>query len=214
MKRIISSLLLAGAALSIAAPQHVLAASGFIEQMPALVPDADRPGAMVWFKPGLDRAAYQKIVIEPITIFISPDSEYQGLDADALKALSDGFASTLTHTLEPEIPVLNTGGPGTTHLRAALTNVKLVKKKRGLLGYTPVGFALTVAQDVAGARISLKEAVLEVEMLDAATGERLGVLVDRAPASGAGDNLTWDAINQTFSFYAQRLKARMQSKSN
>lgn len=132
---------------------------------------------MIWQKPDLDRSAYKRVMIEPVTIFISPDSEYQGLDADALKQLAAKFQETVTRTLEPEIPTVDERGPGVAYVRAALTNVKLAKKKRGLLSYTPVGLVVTAATSAGGANISLKDAVLEVEMLDSVTGgasRRLG----------------------------------------
>ena len=94
-------------------------------------------------------------------------------------------------------------------MRAALTNVKLAQKKRGLLSYTPIGLVATAVADAAGSRISLNDAVLEVEMLDAATGGRLGVLVDKAPKAAGREALSWDSINRTFAFYAERFKARM-----
>lgn len=185
--------------------------SEFIENMPPLAPDGDRAGAMIWTKPGVDRASYQKIMVEPITIFISPESDYKGLDAGELKMLSDRFHEAVVATLEPEIAVVNKAGPGVMYLRAALTDVKLAHKKRGILGYTPIGLVVTTAGNLAGMRISLKEAVLEVEMLDAASGERIGVLVDKAPNT-AGKELSWDAVNETCVFYATRLKSRMLAK--
>ena len=94
-------------------------------------------------------------------------------------------------------------------MRAALSNVKLAKKKRGLPGYTPIGLVATAVADAAGARISLKDAAVEIEMLDSTTGERLGVLVDKAPTTPGNENLSWDSINRTFAFYAERFKARM-----
>jgi hypothetical protein len=185
--------------------------SAFIDNMPTLVPDPDRSGAMIWQKPGLDRSAYTRVMIEPLTIFISPDSQYQGLDANELKALADTFREVVTKTLEPEIPVVNEKGEGVLYLRAAITNVKVAKKKRGLLGYTPIGFVVgAVKEAAAGPSVSLKDAVLEIEMLDSTTGERLGVLVDKAP-KGAASELSWDAIAKTMGFYAERFKARMQA---
>jgi len=94
-------------------------------------------------------------------------------------------------------------------MRAALTNVKLAKKKRGLLGYTPIGLVATAVANAAGTRISLKDAALEIEMLDSTTGERLGVLVDKAPTTPGGETLSWDSINEVFKFYAERFKTRM-----
>ena len=191
--------------------QSALAGSvPFIDNMPQLNKDPDRVGAMIWEKPGADRAAYTRVMIEPITIFISPDSEYQGLSADELKAVSDQFVDAITKTLEPAIPIVSKSGPGVMVLRAALTNVKIAKKKRGLLGYTPVGFVAGVAKEaVAGPSVTLKDASLEIEMLDSVSGERLGVLVDKAP-KGTSQETSWDVISKTFTFYAERFKSRMQ----
>lgn len=203
--------LLATSFLVLSMQQAFAGNSQFIDNMPQLAPDPDRVGAMIWQKPDLNRSAYTRVMFEPMTIFISPDSEYQGLNADELKALADTFREVVTRTLEPEIPVVNQKGEGVLYLRAALTNVKVVKKKRGLLGYTPIGLIVgAVKEAAAGPSVSLKDAVLEIEMLDSMTGERLGVLVDKAPKEAGGD-LSWDSISRTFTFYAERFKARMQA---
>ena len=201
------SLLVAGL-LAMSLHAAIAADSKFIDNMPQLAKDSERAGAMIWTKPGVNRAAYTKVMIEPITIFISPNSEYQDLDANELKALADGFNETLIKTLEPEIAVLNKAGPGVMYMRAALTNVKLAQKKRGLLSYTPIGLVATAVADAAGARISLKDAAVEIEMLDSTTGERLGVLIDKAPTAPGNETLSWDSINEVFKYYAERFKAR------
>lgn len=189
---------------------NAVRASDFIENMPELTQDPDRSGAMIWLKPGLDRSVYTRVMIEPITIFISPDSEYKGLDANNLKTLADGFQEAITKTLEPEVPVVNQGGKGVLYVKAALSNVKLAKKRRGLLSFTPIGLVVHAAEDAAGADISLKDAVLEIETLDAVSGERVGVLVDKAPETG-NEKLSWDSITSTFKYYAERFKTHIQA---
>lgn len=161
-------------------------------------------------KPGIDRGSYRKVIIEPITVFVSPDSEYKGLEAADLQAIADGFREAMSKALAPDVAVVTEHGPGVLRMRAALSNVMLKKAKRGLLGYTPVGIVVTVAQHAAGSRISLKNAVLEVETLDAASGERLGVLVDTAPKMAEDKDLSWQAIEITFAFYGERIKMHVQ----
>ena len=187
------------------------ASSEFLDIHPELKPDPDRPGAMVWQKPGFDRAKYSKVMFEPLSIFLAPDSEYKGFTADDMTALSSGFRETVVRVLEPEIPVVSVAGSGVLHVRGALTGVKLKKEKRGLLGYTPIGIVVTAAQDAAGKRVSLEDATLELEVYDAATGEPVGVIVDRGPRTQAGgkEELSWKSIEETFRFYATRFKSRM-----
>jgi hypothetical protein len=190
--------------------QAVADEAGFIENMPELKQDPDRAGASIWQKEGVDRSVYKKVMFAPVELFISPDSKYKGLDPDELKALTDGFIKTLTDTLAPEIQVVSEAGPDVLFVRVAMTNVKLANKKRGLLGYTPIGFVTTSVMNAAGARISLKDAELEFETLDSVSGERVGVLVDKMPTTEEEDKLSWDSISKSMEFYAQRFKARMQ----
>lgn len=180
--------------------------------MPELKKDSERPGTWVWTKPGLDRSKYTRVMLEPIYIFISPDSKYKGLNTNDLYALAFRFHEAFKNSLEPEVPMIETKGEGVLFLRIALTNVKLVKKKRGLLGYTPVGFVATTAAEVAGKRISLKDAMLQVEVLDSVTGERIGVLLDEAPKA-LSEQLSWESISKTLTFYAERYKKRLHSKN-
>lgn len=185
--------------------------SEFIDDLPELVEDADRAGAMIWLKPGVDRSVYTRVMVEPVTIFVSPDSKEKGLNADELKALADTFHHALTSTLEPEVPVVSQPGAGVLYLRTALVDVKFAKKKRGLLGYTPVGFVVTAAADAAGARIQLQDVTLEIEAIDSVSGERVAVVVDEAPETVGEDKPSWESVNQTFVFYAERFKQRLQA---
>jgi hypothetical protein len=208
LRKYSSQSLLVGAVLAFGLQQAVAADSGFIENMPKLSPDPDRAGVMIWEKPGLNRAAYTRVILEPITIFISPKSEYKGLKPDELKKMADIFREDVTRTLQPDIQVVDKGGPGVLYVRAALTDVKVAKKGRGLFGHTQIGFAVTEAS---GTTILLKDAVLEIEALDSANNERLFVLVDKAPKTATGKQITWDEVNKTFIYYAERLKARMRA---
>lgn len=199
--------LMAMPSLGLAAAQS----SQFLDIHPELKPDPDRPGALIWQKPGFDRAQYTKVMFEPLSIFIAPDSEYKGFTSDDVTALASGFRDTVVRVLEPEIPVVNVAGSGVLHVRGALTGVKLKKEKRGLLGYTPIGIVVTAAQDAAGKRVSLEDATLELEVYDAATGEPVGVIIDRRPKTGASgkEEPSWKSIEDTFRFYATRFKSRM-----
>ncbi len=186
-------------------------ASEFLDSHPELKPDPSRAGALVWEKQGFDRAKYNKVMLEPLSIFLAPDSEYKGFTADDVTALTTGFREAVVRTLEPEIPVVDVAGSGVLLVRAAITGVKLKKEKRGLLGYTPIGIVVTAAQDAAGKRVSLQNATLEMEAYDAASGERVAILVDSRPktVTSGKEELSWKSVEETFKFYATRFKSRM-----
>jgi len=185
--------------------------SGFLDSYPPLKPDTDRPGAMIHESAGFDRSRYSKVMISPITLFLHPKSEYQGIEPDQLKALADGFYSALVDALEPDFPVVDKPGPGVLVARLAITNIKVKKKKRGLFSYTPIGLAASAVKSSAGASIIIKDANLEVELLDSETGKQLAVLVDRSPLEDktGQPGQSWDAIQKTLDFYASRFRNRM-----
>ena len=190
---------------AMAAPQ-----SGFLDDYSGLKPDADRPGAMIYRKPDVKLGTYDKVVISTIEIWYHPDTEYKGIDPDEMKVLADTFRQTIITELEPDYPVINTTGKGVLVLRLAITNVKMKKKERSLLGYMPIGFAVTTLQDMAGKRIQLADATIEAELLDGETGERLALLVDDVSKNLDDDaEPSWESLNSALTFYAKRLRTRL-----
>jgi hypothetical protein len=211
--RILSICLLAGMASLAASSWAQSSASGFIQNMPAdMQPDPAGPGSSRWLAPTANLGNYDKVLLESLTIYVSPTSEEKGLDADALKSLSESFRAIVTDRLEPAYAVVEKPGPGVLVLRPALTNVDLKKKSRGLLSFTPVGLVAYAARDAHTKQFSLERAVLEVEALDGASGERVAVLIDRTPQKTGGaeaDKIDWSNLDGALSFYAQRLRERM-----
>jgi len=203
--------LLTSVVMSPAWSKDVPSTTGFIEGKVTLYQDPDKAGAYRYEKPGLDLKNYDRIAFEPVEIWIHPKSKYKGISPDDLKLIADSFLKTLVDELEPTYPVVSKAGPGTLRVRLALTNVKLKKKKRGLLGWTPIGIVVTAAKDAAGSRISLVDARIEVELLDAVSGERLGVLVDKGLTASKkkDEKLSWDDIEERLRFYAKRFRARL-----
>jgi hypothetical protein len=83
------------------------------------------------------------------------------------------------------------------------------KKKRGLLGYTPVGLVVTAAGNLAGMRMELASATIEAEVLDGGTNEQLGALIDPFSSDTKDEEVSWENIEKQLTFYAKRLRARL-----
>jgi len=200
--------LLTSVVMSPAWSKDVPSTTGFIEGKVTLYQDPDKAGAYRYEKPGLELKNYNRVAFEPMEIWIHPKSKYKGISPDDLKTIADNFVHTMVDELEPTYPVVSKAGPGTIVVRLAITNVKMKKKKRGLLGYTPIGFVVTAA---AGPRVSLFDARIEAELLDALTGERLAVLVDKGliASKEKDEKLSWDDIDERLRFYAKRFRARL-----
>ena len=182
--------------------------SGFLEQYPELKLDADGSGAHIYRKPGTNLGDYDKILIEPIEVWMADDSKYKGFSVDDLKEITDELREKLVAALEPDFPVVSKPGKGVLVIRLAITDVYAKKKKRGLLGYVPAG---AVIGAVTGRyRAKLKDATIEAELLDAQTNEQLSVLIDKLSVSkGGSDKTSWKEISGALDFYAKRFRSRM-----
>jgi len=186
--------------------------SGFLEDYSGLQPDPDRPGAMRYIKPGVSLAKYTKIAFTPIEIWYDPNTEYKGISPDNMKLIADRMRSLIVKELEPDYPVVESAGPDVLAVRMAIANVKIKKKGRSLLNFTPVGFALYTVNDIAGANVNLDDAVIEAELLDSITGERLGILVDQQKKTASEGKASWQALEESLSFYAKRFRKRLDAE--
>ena len=66
-----------------------------------------------------------------------------------------------------------TPGEGAVLINVAITEINLQNKKRGLLGYTPVGLVTSTVGNLAGLRMQLRDAKIEGEVVDSVTGKVL-----------------------------------------
>lgn len=194
-------------------PSFAAPNSGFLDDYSGLKADPDRSGAMIYRKSGVSLGAYDKIAIAPIEIWYHPNTKYKGVSPDEMKVLADTFASIITNELEPEYPVVNSTGKGVLVVRLAITDLMMKKKKRGLLGYTPIGAGVTLLKDAAGARIKLSDAMIEAELIDGESGEKLGMLVDDISKSvNKNEKPSWESVEKALTFYAKRFRSRLDAE--
>ena len=195
--------------------------SGFLKNYDELIPDAIRPGVYKYEAQGFDPRNYNKFMYQGLEIWLDENSEYKGINADNLKALSDRLLEAITDELDPEYPLVRKPGPGVGLVRMALTHVYLKKGKWKWYNYTPVGAAAKGVQTGAGKHIRLRSAQFEVEMLDSQTGQRMAAIV----AVQAGEKLrektrkgkknpetTWKDIEDTLEVFAKRWRQRLDER--
>lgn len=187
--------------------------SGFLINYPKLAKDPDVAGANVWMSSPTALQAYDRVRLEPVEIWIHPDSAYKGIEPDEMKLLTDSFMNVLAEKLEPEYPLVMKSGQNVLGVRIAITNINLQKKKRNLFGYTPIGFAATTAMEAAGKRVSLKDAIVEAELYDTSNDKRLVVVVlDSKIVSDQYSNekeLSWENVEQSLEIFATNLIANI-----
>ena len=185
--------------------------SGFLDHYPDLKQDPDGVG-LIYEKAGIDHCSYDKIMIEPIEVWMAADSKYKGFSPNVLMAITDELYRSLVINLEPDYPVVGSPGKGVLVIRLAITDVYGGKRKRGLTGYLPLG-AVIGAMSGKYRRISLKDATIEVELLDAQSLDQLGVLIDKMSVSReGGDQTSWVEIMDALHFYAKRFRSEIDAE--
>src|SRR3954468_12585049 len=134
--------------------------SGFLPDYSKLAPAADNPNSRRWVSKEFDFKPYSKILLDPVEVFVSPASEYQGASPDTLKRMSDNFTGSFKKALQPGYTLVDKPGPDVLHIRLAITGVNLVKPGLNPTDALPIKFLFKTATGGYDA----KNAVLTGEM--------------------------------------------------
>jgi hypothetical protein len=163
-------------------------------------------GAKVYTSSDWNAENYRKVLIGSVTVYFSDDSKSKEIDPDTLKALADEMKSIVATSAGRYAEVVTQPGPGVALVNVAIVDLQMKNKKRGLLGYTPVGFVVTSAANAAGARLTLAGAKIQSESVDSETGKLLGLTqVDEIQQLDAEKEMTWDDIKMTLRSFADRI---------
>ena len=126
--------------------------------------------------------------------------------------IADAIAEAIATRFEGTLELVNEPGPGVIILYMALTDLKM-KKKRGVLGYTPIGAIAhgATAQkkyehpDKLAKKINMISAKLEVEGVDGASGDRIGVhILNIAGKQKGREEKSWEALKDEINDLAER----------
>lgn len=165
------------------------------EEISKLQAHPDVPGVNRHILPGADPSKYDKLIIGSVTFYFAEDSKAKDLDPDEAKQVADAMKSALVSAAANHADVVLTPGEGAALINVAITQIDMQNKKRGLLGYTPVGLVVTTAGNLSGMRMRLKDAHIEGELVDSVSGDRISVF--RIEDVGEWDDkkgLSWEDL--------------------
>lgn len=177
------------------------AAERFLDaaEIEKLAPHPDVSGVLRYVTPGRDPAAYPKLIVGSVSFYFAEKSKTKSIDADEMKTISDALKSAMVEAAAEKREVVLTKGPGAALVNLAVTEINMQNKKRGLLGYTPVGLVVSTTANMAGLRIQLKDAHIEGEVVDSVTGEVISVFrLEELENIDGKKNLSWDDLVGSF----------------
>ena len=176
------------------AAEHFLDA----DELARLTPHPAVDGASRHIFDGFDESRYNRRIIGSVTFYFTEKSKTKGIDADEMKNISDSMKAALFAVASETGEVSLTPGEGAVLINVAITEINLQNKKRGLLGYTPVGLVTSTAGNLTGRRMQLRDAKIEGEVVDSVTGKVLAIF--RAEDIGNWDGkkaMSWEDLIQT-----------------
>jgi hypothetical protein len=200
--------LLAGCA---ASGMKTVERTGFLANYDQLAPGGDDRAALVYFKPGVDYKAYNKLMFERIVVLLSDSAESRSIDPALMKALTDYYQNALFAAVKGGYEVVDQPGPGVLRVRVAITQLKPSNPTANTLStIVPVGMVVSGASKaVSGDNLGTGEASTEIEVLDSVSGERLAAAVDRRQGGKGVFRGKWEDTKEAFDFWAKRFRQRL-----
>lgn len=149
--------------------------SGFLGDYSDLSPGLQEDLLLVYRKEEDVLAAYDAFLIEPVLVFFDPSTGGGGVEPGELEELASFLRDRGVEELEDAgFEIATEPGPRVARVRAAITQVKPIRPGRNL-GSKAAG--MTVGIGLLVPSVDVGHAAIEVEILDATSGERLVAVV-------------------------------------
>jgi hypothetical protein len=187
--------------------------SGFLKDYTQLRKGREGEAQLVYAGMDVDFAAYNKVIIDPVTIWHGQNTNLSEVPKEDLQRLADSLHAKLKGGLERDYEIVDRPGPGVMRLRVAITEA---------MGSDVVADVISSAMPVirvTGAIVKMGtdthsfvgRAGIEGEIIDSLSGERLMAAVDEQVGTktlkGSAD--TWNDVEEAHSYWTIRLRERL-----
>ena len=188
--------------------------SGFLGSDYALLREGEEGEALqVYRNPNADWAAYDKIKLDPVTIWADQDSAFEDFSAEDQQTLANAFYTAIHQELSQDYEMVDELGPGVLRIQAALTEAGASNPTMDTISsIVPQALILSSATGlVTGKPSFVGEASGEARLTDGTTGELVAAAVDRRVGgkSISGSTDSWNDVNQAFQFWAKQFRYRL-----
>jgi hypothetical protein len=188
----------------------------FLPQPVLLQPGQSGQPSMVYLNPQMARGGYNKVILDPVTIWTDDSSKLQNLSIDQQQALAETFNSHVYEAISAECHMTTMAGLGTIRIRLALTDARRDEPKLNTIsnyianGEPASSMAIYDFNDSAG--LFAGSAAAEGYAVDSKTGTLLWEGVDRRAAQNAvgtdGFN-SWDDVDNAFIAWSKQFATRL-----
>lgn len=189
--------------------------SGFLGDYSQLKEGQDGEALKLYINPSYQQSCntYNKVLIEPVSIWVRDNSDLADLDAEERSTLVNHLHGSLVNELGKHYQIVNTPQPGTLRIRTAITEAEgswVVLDT--VSSFVPQLLVMSKLKEIAtGTATFVGRASGEAEITDAVTGERFASAVDSIVGAKSVTGVTsqWDDVTRAFDAWSGRLAYRL-----
>jgi len=187
--------------------------SGFLGDYTQLEEGESGQALLIYINQNADFSAYDKIIIDSVTIWRGESSDLDDVPKEELSNLSHYLYSAVKEQLEADYRIVDQPGEGTMRIRLALTEAGSSARVMDILTtYLPPARLISEGKKLAtGTHTFVGKAAVEMEIIDSVTNQRLAAAVDKRAGGkhykGATD--TWADVKQAADYWAEKINTRL-----
>jgi hypothetical protein len=183
--------------------------TSFLKNYSELQAGGEGQALMRYRDPNVDFSKYDKIKLDPVTVWTNQRSNLADLPVDEIQSLVDYLDASLRNRLSRDYQLVDRPGPGVMRLRVAITEADGAPAVAGTVsGEGPVAHLIQGTRKLAtGTSTFIDTAGVEAELLDSLTEQRLAAAIDRRVVATSAES--WDDIHKIFDFWSDKLAERL-----
>ena len=187
--------------------------SGFLDDYSLLRPGGKGEVAFVYRDPAAKWTSYDKVLLEPVTLWRSGRKSLDAVPEEDLLRLVDGLEGAVRRRLGEAFQLVDEPGPGVMRIRLGITEARASDPILDVLRAHGGGATASDGPLDAETRRFIEAAEIEGEIRDAATNELLAAGVDRRRRQGAQPVDTWPQVARALDFWADRVCSRLEART-
>jgi hypothetical protein len=187
--------------------------SGFLADYSQLREGRGEQALLIYINSQANFANYDRVIVDPISIWTRPDVAIADVPRDELQHLADYLHTALLKQLQLDFTLVERPQPGALRIRMAITEASKSNVALDLASTVlPTTRLLSELKNLStGTQAFVGRVAIEIEILDAVSGERLIAAVDERAGSKRlrGSTSAWSDVYSAFDYWAEVLRARL-----
>ncbi len=185
--------------------------SGFLKDYSLLKKGGEGRMNLVYVNPETDFADYDKIMVDPVTIWSSPESNLTKISPKERHELANELHDVIVKEFKKNFEIVHSPKPGTMRFRVALVDAKESNPTLDTIStYIPQVRLLQAAATIGSETAAfVGEATAEAEVRDSITSELLGAVVARRAGTKALADSTFDSwgdVRRIFQKWVEKVR--------